>query len=254
MSRFELLKKVSLQAGACLRGFFGTDLEIRKKGELDLVTKADETAEALIIEAIHEAYPNDEILAEESGARPGSNAWRWIIDPLDGTTNFAHGLPHFSVSAALASGDELMAGIVYDPIKQELFVAEKGRGASLNGKKIEVSACRSLGDALSVTGFSYDRRERMDELLERVARLLNNCQGMRRFGSAALDLAYLACGRFDLYLEDGLNPWDIAAGALLVSEAGGFASDFSATRLDLSLGQIIASNSHLRDQIVAQLL
>lgn len=254
MSRIELLKKVSRKAGDCLSEYFGTELEIRMKGELDLVTQADEAAESLIVSAITTHYPDDEILAEEGGGKTGSSGWKWIIDPLDGTTNFAHGLPHFAVSAALAKDGVLEAGIINDPMKNQLFAATRGKGATLNGVPIRVGSRTRLSESLSATGFSYDRRERMPVLLERVSNLLNHCQGMRRFGSAALDLAYVACGRFDLFIEDGLNAWDVAAGVLLVEEAGGFTCDFSASGTDLDKGQIVACNQALKDQVIAHLL
>ena len=254
MDRNKLLETASRAAGDCLADYFGKDLTVRKKGRLDLVTEADEAAERLFVEAVTASFPDDAILAEESGRREGSSLWQWIVDPLDGTTNFAHGFPQFCVSAALAYAGELRAGIIYDPIKRELFRACLGEGATLNGEPIQVAARDDLEEALAVTGFSYDRRTRMAALLDRVARLLANCQGMRRLGSAALDLAYVACGRFDLFLEDGLNPWDIAAGTLIVREAGGVAVDFTGTGLELGKGQVLATNSALLRDALARLL
>lgn len=245
MDRVDVLHKVSREAGALLADYFGRGVAVHKKGELDLVTDADLAAEKLILEGIRAAFPDDEIQAEESGAGAGISGWAWIIDPLDGTTNFSHNFPHFSVSAALTFEGELQAGVVFDPMKREFFHARKGQGAFLNETRLSVGARTEMNTALTVTGFSYDRRERMDELLDRVRMLLNESQGLRRLGSAALDMAYVAAGRFDLFLEDGLNAWDISAGALLVLEAGGVARDFSLDKLDLNAGQMLACNPTL---------
>jgi len=254
MERIELLARVSKEAGALLADYFGKGVAVRKKGRLDLVTEADEAAEHLIVSAIRQAFPSDEILAEEGGRHAGTSGWRWIIDPLDGTTNFAHDFPQFCVSAALAEGERVVAGIVFDPVKDELFSARLGKGAWLNDAPIGIGGREELGEALGVTGFSYDRRQRMPDLLGRVSRILMNCQGLRRLGSAALDLAYVACGRFDVFIEDGLNPWDIAAGTLLVAEAGGVAVDFSGVGLDLGKGQVVATNKTLLPEATAKLL
>ena len=253
-SRGTVLQKVAREAGACLRHFFRKDLHIRKKSELDLVTLADETAEKLVLNGIREFYPEDAVIAEESGNHKGSSHFQWIIDPLDGTTNFAHGFPHFAVSIALLEEGRVIEGVVYDPVKEEYFHGRLGHGASLNGAPIRVGGCQTLADALAVTGFSYDRRQRLPELLDRVRRMLSHCRGFRRLGSAALDLAYVACGRFDLYLEDGLHPWDIAAGRLLVTEAGGYIADFSGGPLDPFACEVVAANLHLKDQLFRELL
>jgi len=252
-SRRDALKRLAREAGACLREHFGREADVRKKGELDLVTQADEAAEALVVAGIAAAFPHDSILAEEGSRRDGDSGWRWIIDPLDGTTNFAHRFPHFSVSIALERDGRVTDGIVYDPIKEEWFEAHAGEGATRNGEPIRVAARDDLGEALAVTGFSYDRRQRLPQLLNRVARMLSHCQGFRRLGSAALDLAYIACGRYDVFLEDGLNAWDIAAGQLLVAEAGGAVCLLDGSPLDLRRGQILATNPALRDQALAKL-
>ncbi|MDJ0835958.1 MAG: inositol monophosphatase family protein [Acidobacteriota bacterium] len=254
MDRRELLATVSLEAGTVLAEHFGKGVHIDKKGELDLVTVADKEAERLIVDAVTTYFPSDAVIAEEGGRREGNSGWQWIIDPLDGTTNFAHNFPHFSVSMALARDGEVVAGVVYDPIKEEFFTAHKGEGATLNRQPLSVGNCSRIGDALAVTGFSYDRRKRMGQMLDRVEHILSNCQGLRRLGSAALDLAYVAAGRFDLFYEDGLNSWDIAAGSLLVTEAGGRAVDFGARTLDLHAGQIIACNADLLPQVEQLLL
>ena len=253
-TRKELLQSAALEAGACIRDFFGRDLNIKKKGELDLVTQADEAAEQVIVDAIAAHFPGDGILAEEGSSREGKTGFHWIIDPLDGTTNFAHGFPHFSVSIGVAQNGRVRHGIVYDPVKQELFEAHEGEGARLNGKAIRVAGKTELGESLSVTGFSYDRRLRLPELLGRTERMLQHCQGFRRLGSAALDLAYIACGRFDIFLEDRLNPWDIAAGQLLVLEAGGAVCGFDGGPVDLAAGHILACNPSLAPKALAMLV
>ena len=245
-ARAQLMRSAGLEAGALLKEYFYSSVEIRKKGELDLVTMADEKAERLIVDAVVQAFPDDAIIAEEGSSKDGSSGYSWIIDPLDGTTNFAHRFPHFSVSIAVAKAGRVIHGLVYDPMKNERFEAHAGEGTTLNDQPISVGTREVLGEALAVTGFSYDRRERMDFLLERVRLLLNNCQGLRRLGSAALDLAYVASGRFDVFIEDGLNAWDMAAGQLLVTEAGGRVSLLNGETYDLNGGQVLATNSHLQ--------
>lgn len=220
ITRHALIRRAAAQAGDLLARYFRQDLDIRKKGELDLVTEADENAERLVRDLIIAHFPHDAILAEELAAREGDSGYRWIIDPLDGTTNFTHGLPQWSVSIALAKDDEIVEGVVFDPIKSEIFHARRGEGATCNDLPLACGSTERLADALCVSGFSYDRRERIDELMTRVRRALMTTRGFRRHGSAALDLCYVAAGRFDLYWEDGLNPWDMAAGALIAAEAG----------------------------------
>ena len=253
-NRAQLLKDIGLKAGHCLKDFFGKKLDIRKKGELDLVTQADETAERLIVDAISSTFPNDAILAEEGHSKEGDSGYQWIIDPLDGTTNFSHAFPHFSVSIALSHQNEVTHGLVYDPIKDECFEARLGVGAWLNGNPIRIGWRENLSEALAVTGFSYDRRDRMDFLLERVRLMLNHCQGMRRLGSAALDLCYIASGRFDVYIEDGLNAWDIAAGQLIVREAGGLATQLNGGPLSLTKGEVLAANPAIHAQALQRLI
>lgn len=245
VQRRDLLEQISREAGACLRSFHVSGFEVRKKSELDLITVADETSEKIVVQALRQAFPEDAILAEEGSSCAGSSGYQWIIDPLDGTTNFTHGFPQFCVSIALAYQGQVISGAVFDPIKDEMFLAHRGEGASLNGKAIRIGAHTQLSECLVVTGFSYDRRQRLDELLDRVRRILTHCQGMRRLGSAALDLAYVACGRFDVYLEDGLHAWDIAAGQLIVCEAGGRVSMLDGSPYDLNGKEVMAANPSL---------
>ncbi len=200
----------------------------RKIGQAtNLVTEIDKHSEALIIKKIQQHFPAHAILGEESGAHEQKSDYRWIIDPLDGTTNFTHGLPIFCVTIGIEYDGEIIAGIIYDPNRDELFSAEKGKGAFLNGKKIFVSKTDSLINSLLVTGFPYNVNENPQNVIEHFVNFLPKAQGVRRLGSAAIDLAYVACGRFDGYWEVILHPWDKAAGILLVKEAGGVVTNFA---------------------------
>jgi myo-inositol-1(or 4)-monophosphatase len=235
--------EMARDAGRILIERQGRALQVSNKGDINLVTEADLAAEKLIIERINSYYPRHAILAEESGASETSAQaeWKWIIDPLDGTTNYAHGYPCFCVSIAVEHSGKIEIGVVYDPVADELFAAERGQGATLNDRTIRVSEIDELNRSMLCTGFPYDVRERPD-----FARLFSNftmrAQAVRRDGSAALDLAYLACGRFDGFWEDGLNPWDIAAGVLLIEEAGGLVTDFRGDQLDIYTAKVLASN------------
>ena len=222
----------------------------RKTNPIDLVTEADQQAEASVIEILQRAFPTHALLAEESGANAHTSEHRWIIDPLDGTTNFAHGFPQFCVSIAYEYRGKVRVAIILDAFKKECFVAQRGRGAHLNGKPIRVSLVPTLDLSLLATGFPYDRRERRRYYLAFWEEFMMRVQGVRRTGSAALDLAYVACGRTDGFWEFGLKPWDIAAGALIVEEAGGRVSNMDGSPLDLAGAQIIASNSRLHQQII----
>jgi myo-inositol-1(or 4)-monophosphatase len=220
---------------------------IHHKGPVDLVTDTDRHVEALLVERISTAFPDHLIVAEEASEAavhgpPSAEQLVWYIDPLDGTTNFAHGYPHFAVSVALARGTDPLLGVVHDPLRDETFVAVRGRGATMNGISIAVSATAQLGNALVGTGFPYDRREHVDFYLGFVKDVIVAAQGVRRNGAAALDLCYVACGRLEGFWEWKLHPWDIAAGALIVSEAGGAVSDFTGGRLDLHGDQVLATN------------
>lgn len=248
--RLDALRDVAQAACKCLTAYFGKELEITHKGAIDLVTQADKDTELIVVETLKKQFPDDGILAEEGSGCIGKNQWQWIVDPLDGTTNFASGLPHFGVSIALAHSEQLQAGIVWDPIKNECFEAVRHQGATLNGAPIQVKKERLLANALTATGFPYNRRERLPELLARTGRILEQTRGLRRLGSAALDLAYVAAGRFDVFLEDGLNPWDMAAGILLVVEAGGQVTGFDGEPVILSRGDVIACHGALTPAVV----
>ena len=237
---------VAREAGGLLVDRLGRSLQVSNKGAIDLVTEADLASEKLIIERIRSHYPRHAILAEESGDSQNNSdnstaEWKWIIDPLDGTTNFSHGYPCFCVSIGVEREGKLELGVVYDPMRNEMFAAERGQGAMLNERSIHVSAVDDLSQAMLCTGFPYDVRERPDFTRD-FANFTMRAQAVRRDGSAALDLAYVACGRFDGFWEDGLNPWDVAAGVLLIEEAGGTVSNYQGERLDIYSPRVLASN------------
>jgi myo-inositol-1(or 4)-monophosphatase len=242
-------------AGHLLLEKYGRITAVTKKGDYNLVTEADLASEALIIERIKSHYPRHMILAEESGDTVvvgGDAKWKWIIDPLDGTTNFAHGYPCFCVTMALEHDGELVVGVTYDPTRNELFTAEKGQGASLNFKPIRASSTEKLSEALLVTGFPYDFKDRHD-FARHLTDFLLGARGVRRDGSAAIDMAYVACGRFDGFWEEGLNPWDVAAGVLLINEAGGRVTGYNGSPLSIYTPPICASNGLIHDEMLAVL-
>lgn len=222
-----------------------------KKGEVrNLVSEIDRGAEEMIIRRIRERFPRHEYLAEESGGRLGPAEFRWIIDPLDGTTNFLHAVPIFSVTIGLERNGEIVAGVTYDPNRDELFTSEKGAGAFLNGERLRVTSQPDLIQSLLVTGFPYDITGNPDHPAEHFTNFLHASQGIRRLGSAALDLAYLAAGRFDGFWEVALQPWDMAAGRLMVEEAGGTVSDFQGNPSTIYVKQIVASNGPIHQEMV----
>ena len=230
-------------------------VKIGEKARNDLVTDVDQMAEEAIIAVIKEAYPEHDILAEESGVSKTSeqaSKVRWIIDPIDGTTNFVHGIPVYCTSIAIQVDNKLTHAVIYDPNRNELFTASRGKGAQKDGKRIRVSDTPRLGQALLATGFPYSEMNNLNPWLKSFTALLPRARGIRRAGSAALDLAWVACGRYDAFWELGLKPWDIAAGLLLVKEAGGLVSDNDGKQNQLQSGHIVASNYHLRDRFFAQ--
>lgn len=232
-------------AGKVLKKYFDGRNRVDKKGKIDLVTEADVAAESKIIATIRGFFPDHSIVAEESGASDGQEAYQWIIDPLDGTTNFAHRLPHYAVSIAFAEKGETAMGMVLNPVNGELFTANRGQGAYLNHQKIRVSETEPLIDALLATGFPYDTRPIFNPMMDRFAACLKATQGIRRLGSAALDLCYVACGRYDGFWEQNLSPWDTAGGALIVSEAGGKVTDFKGQAHLPEKKQILATNAKI---------
>ncbi len=222
-----------------------------KSQQSNLVTEVDKKSEEIIIETLQKDFPDFDILAEESGASSTKNSeFMWVIDPLDGTTNFTHGLPIFSVSIGLIKGNEVIAGVVYDPTRDQLFSAEKGKGAFLNGKRISVSKTKDIKKSLLVTGFPYNIEENPDFCFERFVIMTQNSRAVRRLGSAALDFAYVAAGIFDGFWEVKLNPWDIAAGLLLVNEAGGKVTNFKGEDSDIFNPQILASNGQIHNKMI----
>jgi myo-inositol-1(or 4)-monophosphatase len=230
------------RAGDVLRQYWGKAHRVEKKGAIDLVTEADVASEKVIIEVIRTTFPDHGIQAEESGVTQQNEAHRWIIDPLDGTTNYAHGLPDFAVSIAFANRGELLFGLVLNPIAEELYCGMKGQGATMNGRPIQVSDTDKLDEALLVTGFPYDLPSVIDPLMERLKQCVLSAQGIRRLGSAALDLCYVACGRFEGFWEQNLAPWDTAAGIVIAQEAGATVSDFSNRPYRIGGKEILATN------------
>ncbi len=237
-------REAALKAGEFLRNNLNRRQRVAYKGVVNLVTDCDRRSQAIITTALRRAFPDHGILAEEGEEtrQPDKTGYRWLIDPLDGTTNFAHRLPIFCVSIALEYAGKVILGLVYDPMRQELFQAVRGRGAFLNGRRIKVSDTRLLNRSLLATGFPYDLRESRVNNLTHFENFLFRAQAIRRCGAAALDLCYVACGRFDGFWELKLNPWDVAAGTLMVTEAGGTVSDFRGGKCFLDGREVVATN------------
>jgi myo-inositol-1(or 4)-monophosphatase len=229
------------------------NIEVKQGEERNLVSEIDKGSEARIIEIIKRKYPGHAILAEESGASDTSSDYKWVIDPLDGTTNFLHGLPIFCVTIGIEFKGEIVAGVVYDPNLEELYAAEKGSGAFLNGRRLKVTSASKLIDCLLVTGFPYDIAQNPDNAIGHFVNFVVEGQGIRRLGSAALDLSYVAAGRFDGFWEVNLNPWDMAAGLLFVREAGGKVTDFSGGESTIYNKQVLASNGIIHDAMLSVL-
>jgi len=243
------------RAGALQKSRYETRLEIgTKSAPVDLVTEVDRACEALIVDAVERERPGDAVVAEEGGGSDRAGAtWRWVIDPLDGTTNYAHGYPRFCVSIGVEREDARHLGVVYDPLMDELYTAVRGTGALRNGAPIRVSPEADLGRSLLATGFAYDRRESNVDNLDNFGAFLKRARALRRDGSAALDLCYVASGRLEGYWELKLQPWDVAAGALVVEEAGGRVSDFAGTGTARSGREVVASNGRIHDAMLAVL-
>jgi myo-inositol-1(or 4)-monophosphatase len=238
-------------AGEILRGNYGRRQSIHYKGEINLVTEVDRQSEAYIMGRIRSAYPDHGILSEESSEILSPSPYRWIVDPLDGTTNYAHNYPCFCVSIAVERKGELLAGAVFDPLLEELFTATPGNGAFRNGERIRVSATDNLRQSLLATGFAYDVKTSRDNNLEFFREFVFTGQAIRRDGSAALDMCYLACGRFDGFWELKLRPWDTAAGLLILMEAGGVATRLDGSPYDIHQPDILASNGRIHGQMLA---
>ena len=251
-----VMTRAADKAARGLRRDFGEveQLQVSVKGPGNFVSTADHKAEKALRQELQHGRPDYSFLMEESGAIAGSDTeHRWIVDPLDGTTNFLHGLPHFCISIALERAGEIVAGVVFDPILDELFWAEKGVGAYLNDRRIRVSSRRQLGHALIATGTPYGQGGARKRYLAQLEQIMENVADIRRMGAAALDLAYVAAGRFDGYWEYGLSSWDFAAGMLLVREAGGYVSDPENGGDPLASGNVLAANDHLHSPLQSML-
>jgi len=254
---FESEKRVGVaaafKAAEVLRKKLGRLKQINKKGANDLVTEADAESEKVIIDTIRGAFPHHGILAEESGGDIGSADCCWLIDPLDGTTNFAHELGLFSISIAYSEHKELVFGIVLSPMTNELFIATKGRGAFLNGRPIRISDVKTVSESLLVTGFPYNLENVFTPMMKRFVSCLKASQGIRRLGSAALDLCYVACGRFEAFWEQNLKPWDTAAGVVIASEAGSVITDFSNRAFTPDKMELLATNGNIHQEMLSLL-
>jgi len=244
--------QVAREAGDVVRQGFGNVQRLDFKGAVNPVTETDTAAEALILARLHTAFPDHAILGEETGGSPWDVPGPiWLVDPLDGTNNFAHGFPHFCVSIGLMVAGKLQVGVIYDPLRDELFTAQRGAGATLNEHPIHVTPVACLAEAFLATGFGYNRRVAADNNTRRLDDFLRRSQGVRRAGSAALDMAYVACGRFDGYWESYLSPWDLAAGVLLVQEAGGRCTDYTGGTAHLHSGrEVLVSNGLIHAEML----
>jgi myo-inositol-1(or 4)-monophosphatase len=251
----ELVKKVGIAAAykgqrVLLSHYNSGKSKVDKKGAIDLVTEADTESEKIIIGTLKKAFPDHTVLAEESGLNKGEADHKWIVDPLDGTTNFAHRLGLFAISIAFALSGDTVIAIVLSPVTGELFTAVKGEGAELNGRPINVSNAQTVSESLLVTGFPYNLTNGFNPLMTRFSNCLKASQGVRRLGSAALDLCFVACGRFDGFWEQNLKPWDTAAGELIAREAGATVTDFSNQPFDIYKNEILATNGNVHEEML----
>ena len=241
---------IAQQAGSLLRHFFERRVRFELKGDFDLVTEADRASEKFVVEQLSAHFPDHGIMAEEGSGHESQSEYKWYVDPLDGTTNFAHGYPVYNVTLALEKAGELIAGVIFDPNRNELFTCEKGAGAYLNGGRIHVSRAGKLNECLFSTGFP-SRRRHLDVNIHFYYQLAMASHGVRRGGAAAIDLAYVACGRLDGYWEFGLSPWDMAAGKLLVAEAGGICTDMTGAPHRLTGPHILVNNGLIHEEVLS---
>ncbi len=244
------MQELAREAGSLLMSFFGK-VAIEYKGEADLVTKADRASEKFLVEQIRRRWPQHDLVGEEGSRTETGSDYRWYVDPLDGTTNFAHGFPVFCVSMGLDYKGERVAGVIYDPTRDEMFSAEKGSGSRLNGAPIRVSKTARLRESLIATGFPSHKRHKNPNI-HFYHQLTLRSHGVRRAGSAALDLCYVSCGRYDAFWEFNLNPWDTAAGVLIVQEAGGMVTNFSGQPFSIDSRQVLASNTTLHQELLRE--
>jgi myo-inositol-1(or 4)-monophosphatase len=250
MDGLSFATEVAREAGALLLRYFRRDLHIRLKGRINLVTEADIAAEKLIASRIQARFPQHGLLCEEGNNIEGRSEYRWIVDPLDGTTNFAHGYPCFCVSMGLECRSQILLGVIFNPIMNELFHAVRGEGAYLNGRRLAVSSNETLEESLLCTGFPYDIQSNRENNIDNFALLAMHARALRRDGAAALDLCCVAAGWYDGYWELRLSPWDLAAGALIVEEAGGRVTNLAGGPFDCYQGQVVASNGHVHEALV----
>jgi myo-inositol-1(or 4)-monophosphatase len=242
--------QAALRAGAIQKERAGQDIEIRHKGTIDIVTEVDKACEDAIVATLRERFPDHDIVSEETDLGRTGSRFVWFADPLDGTTNYAHGYPFYCASVALTISGEVVAGAVFDPVKDELFTAEKGSGSFLNGRRLRVSSASELVRSLLVTGFPYDVRDDLQGKLRLFTRFMGEARAVRRDGAAALDLAYVAAGRYDGFWEERLNPWDMLAGILMVHEAGGRTARFDGTPVGTLADSIVAANPELHERML----
>ncbi len=239
------------RAGKTQMDHLGRVKQIERKGAINLVTEVDKLCEKLIFEGIHSAFPDHDVLGEEGIAERRKSEFRWIVDPLDGTTNYAHSFPFFGVSIALEHKEDIVCGVVYDPVRDEIFAAEKGKGATLNGSPVRVSVAPNLKESLLATGFAYSVQEKgRPDNLDNFEAFIKTALAVRRPGAAAIDLAYVACGRLDGFWELFLKPWDIAAGIIIIREAGGKVTDFDGAPIDVYGTEILASNGKIHKEMI----
>ncbi len=250
----EKMKLIAKTAGSIIRNGYRQNFDIElKTNESNIVTEIDKKAEKTIIDFVKKEYPTHAIIAEESGNQKNFSEYTWVIDPLDGTTNFAHGLPIFSVSIGITKFNDTIYGVVYDVMQDKLYSAEKGKGSFCNGRKLKVSENSNLRRSLLVTGFPYDINENPNNAIQRFNRMLVSSRGIRRLGSAAIDFCYVADGIFDGFWEVHLNPWDLCAGKLILEEAGGKVTNLSGEKIDIFSKEILATNDKIHDQMVKEL-
>lgn len=224
-------------------------VKVSEKGRNDFVSNIDKRSETIIIDTIRESYPDHAILAEESGAQEGKDV-TWIIDPLDGTNNFLYGIPHFAISIGIMENNRIQHGIVYDPVKNDLFTASRGGGAALNGNRIRVNQTKTLDSSLIGTGFPYRETDNLEQYMAIFNDFMSQCRDIRRPGSVALDLCYVACGRYDAFFEFGLSPWDVAAGSIIIEEAGGIVDDVTGKQAYMETGNIVAAPPKLFKEVI----
>ena len=248
-SYLETAIDIAREAGALLSTYFERRVGFELKGDFDLVTEADRASERLVVERLRSHFPSHSIVAEEGGGHQGSSGFRWYVDPLDGTTNFAHGYPIYNVTMGLEQDGEMLVGVVFDPTRQEMFSAERGAGAYLNNRRIHVSTAKRLEDSLVSTGFP-SRKRHLNVNIHFYHQMAMATHGVRRGGSAAIDLAYVACGRLEAFWEFGLNPWDMAAGTLLVTEAGGRCTDMNGGPHSITGPHLLTDNGAIHQETV----